>query len=93
MARYRLVFVPIAALIIALLSYGFASSKATAGSPAAPGGTAAGTVQDPAAQVQAPDSGAVAGAVDTSDTDTRIAFWQNRIKANPGSDAQYQYLG
>ncbi|MGZ8515099.1 MAG: tetratricopeptide repeat protein [Candidatus Limnocylindrales bacterium] len=93
MARYRLVFVPIAALIIALLSYGFASSKATAGSPAAPDGTAAGTVQDLAAQVQAPDPGAVAGAVDTSDTDTRIVFWQARIKANPGSDAQYQYLG
>ncbi len=93
MARYRLAFVPIVALIVALLSYGFVASKQAGGPPGSSDPSGAAAVQDPAAQVQAPDAGLGAGAVDTSDTDTRIAFWQTRIKANPSSDSQYQYLG
>ena len=93
MARYRLALVPILALLVALLSYGFGSSAASGSTPTAADGTGTATVQDPAAQVQAPDAGPATGLVDTSDTDARIAFWQDRLKANPDSDAPYQYLG
>jgi tetratricopeptide (TPR) repeat protein len=33
------------------------------------------------------------GASDPGETDRKIAFWQQRIKDNPNSDAEYQYLG
>jgi tetratricopeptide (TPR) repeat protein len=96
-ARFRLAFIPIAALIVALLSNGLAASK-VADPRSVPGVSAAPTVQVPAAQVPAApvpgaDAGLGAGAVDTSDLDARIAFWQARIKANPSSDTQFQYLG
>ena len=103
MARYRLAVVPIAALLVALLSYGVASSSASGSSPAQVAGSGTPTVQDPAAQVPPADAGpAAAGSVaagsaavtvDTSDTDARISFWQSRLKADPASDAPYQYLG
>ena len=96
MARYRLALIPIAALIVALLSHGVAALTTTAIPPApidAAGAVGAASGQDPAAQIQAPDPGPATGSVGRSDTDTRIAFWQDRIKANPSSDAQYQYLG
>lgn len=90
MLRNRLLFVPLGALLIALLSYGFASSHATESSPTPP---VAAVVQDPAVVVGLPEGGAATGTVDTTDTDARIAFWQARIKANPSSDSQFQYLG
>ena len=90
MPRNRLLLVPLGALVIALLSYGFASSKAAA--PTA-NPSAAPVVEDPAAQVGLPEAAGGTGAVDTSDTDRRIAFWQTRIRANASSDSEYQYLG
>lgn len=82
--------VPLGALAIALLSYGFASPRA-AGPTVSP--SAATVAEDPATRIAPPEGTGGTGAVDTSDTDNRIAFWQARIKANPSSDTQYQYLG
>ena len=90
MSKNRFLFLPIGALVIALLSYGLAAFGGANGPPVRPV-TAA--VQDPVTQPELPAAGAAFGEVDTSDTDSRIAFWQARIKANPHSDAQYQYLG
>jgi tetratricopeptide (TPR) repeat protein len=83
--------VPLGALVLALLSYGFASPRAA---PAVTNPSVAAVDLDPAAQIALPDAAAGGTrAVDTSDTDTRIAFWQARITANSSSDTQYQYLG
>ncbi len=102
MARFRLALLPIAALVIALTSYGFVTAT-PAGTAAPSDPTAGAAIANPAGQV--PPDGAADGAaggaadgaagavVDTSDTDARLAFWQARIKVNPDSDAQYQYLG
>ena len=90
MSKNRFLFLPIGALVIALLSYGLAAFGGANGPPVRP---VTAVVQDPVTQPELPAAGAAFGEVDTSDTDSRIAFWQARIKANPHSDAQYQYLG
>ena len=90
MPKNRFLFLPIGALVIALLSYGLAAFGGAHGRPSRP---ATAVVQDAVTQPELPAAGAAFGAVDTSDTDSRIAFWQARIKANPDSDSQYQYLG
>lgn len=92
MPRRRLALIPIGALVIALLSYGFASSRTADGSPGI-GSAPVAAVQDPAARVALPEAAQPVGGVVTTDTDTRIAFWQARINATPDSDTQYQYLG
>lgn len=50
-------------------------------------------VQDPVTQPEPPAAGTGVGTADPADTDNRIAFWQQRIRANPSSDVQYVYLG
>jgi len=47
----------------------------------------------PASAQQVPPNVQTLRGADTADTDRRIAFWLARIKANPTSDQQYQYLG
>lgn len=90
MSTRRLVFIPIAAAVIALASYGFTALDDRAVPPAGP---VAAAVQDPGTQPVLPADATAIGAAGPSDTDSRIAFWQDRIKANPSSDVQYQYLG
>lgn len=103
MAKTRFALVPAAALMIVLGSHvvtgAMGSTGLNAGSTGdlgSPPGNPPGVVQDPSRAVSSSVDngfGPGAGAVDTSDTDRRIAFWQGRIKANPTSDSQYQYLG
>lgn len=89
MKRIRLAFIPIGALGVALLSYGLGPFNGPAPSPA----PADVTTVNPAAELAVPvDAVAVAPQADT-DTDQKIAFWQERITANARSDVQYQYLG
>jgi tetratricopeptide (TPR) repeat protein len=87
--RFRLALIPIGAIVIAALSYGLASS----GDGAVP---ASGAQSNALLAVEEPALPADAGAVvpnAATDTDRKIAFWQDRIAANPRSDVQYQYLG
>ena len=90
MPTKRLVSIPIAAAVIALASYGFTALDDGAGPPAGP---VAAAVQDPGTQPGLPPDATAIGVAGPSDTESRIAFWQDRIKANPSSDVQYQYLG
>jgi tetratricopeptide (TPR) repeat protein len=87
--RFRVALIPIGAIVIAALSYGLApSNDATA--PAT--GTQA-TTQNAADQPALPAGAEAIVPAGSTDTDRKIAFWQERIKANPNSDVQYQYLG
>lgn len=95
-ATKRFLLLPVGAAVIALLSYGFDVVHSTTGQGAGRVPTttfAPATVVDPLALPEPPGADTAINAVDESDTDNRIAFWQARIKANPSSDAQYQYLG
>ncbi len=76
--------------MVVLLSYVLLVQGSASGRPNVPRTT---TVQDPVTQPEAPAVGTGIGTADTADTDNRIAFWLGRIKANPTSDQQYQYLG
>jgi len=88
--RNRLLLLPIGAIVLVLLSHGLAALNGTTSPPNLPAPVA---VQDSVSQPELQAAGTAVGAVDTSDTDRRIAFWQLRIKANPTSDSQYQFLG
>ena len=90
MPKNRFLYLAIGAAIIALLSYGLAAFNGANHRPDRP---VAAIVQDPVTQPGLPAAGTAIGAVDTSDADSRISFWQARIKANPSSDTQYEYLG
>lgn len=90
MLKKRFLLIPIGAVVVALLSYRLAGFD---GANSRPNRPAAAVVQDPVTQPGLPAAGTAIGAADISDTDSRISFWQARIKANPKSDAQYQYLG
>jgi tetratricopeptide (TPR) repeat protein len=93
MARHRLLLLPVAALLVAGLSYGV-SAAGRQGVPRDPGAAPrAAALADPVTQVAGPGTGTAVRPDAVSDTDRRIAFWQDRIRANPASDVQYQYLG
>jgi tetratricopeptide (TPR) repeat protein len=80
---------PLAAIVVVVLSTAFFTLTAN-GRPNRPTSAA---VQDPVTQPEPPAAGTGVGTTDPADTDNRIAFWQQRIKANPSSDVQYVYLG
>ena len=90
MHRTRFLLLPIAAVTIAVLSYGVGAFE---GATAPPSEHSVSTAQDPVSQPALPADGTAIGLAGSTDTDSRIAFWQGRIKANPSSDVQYQYLG
>ncbi len=90
MPKNRYLLLPIGAVVVALLSYGLGALNGANGQPSRP---VTAIVQDPVTQPDLPAAGTAIGAIDTTDTESRISFWQERIKANPNSDTQYQYLG
>jgi tetratricopeptide (TPR) repeat protein len=88
--RFRLVLIPIGAIAIVALSYGLApTGDATA--RRITGGQVA--TLNPVDQPPLPADAAVIVPAGSTETDARIAFWQERIASNPTSDVQYQYLG
>ena len=87
--RNRYLLLPLGAIVVVLLSYALVAVGGASGRPNPSGPT---TVEDPN-QPQPPGAGTGLGGADTADTDRRIAFWQERLKANPASDSAYQYLG
>lgn len=89
MRRFRLALIPIGAIVIAALSYGLAPSGVGIDPPDGVQSNAALPVEEPVLPADA--AAIVAG--DSTDTDQKIAFWQDRIDANPRSDVQFQYLG
>jgi tetratricopeptide (TPR) repeat protein len=96
MVTKRLLLVPVGAVLIAALSYGYSAfaSPAAPQPPQAPeAAQPSAALADPVTQVAQPGAGTAVQAESTTDTDARIEFWQDRIKANPTSDTQYQYLG
>jgi tetratricopeptide (TPR) repeat protein len=90
MIRTRIPLLPAAAIVVVLLSYGLVALGGASGRTARPASAA---VQDPVTQPEPPAVGTGIGAADPADTDSRIAFWQQRIRTTPGSDQQYMYLG
>lgn len=88
MNKTRLALIPLAALVIALLSYPLGPFNA-AGDPV----EAQAVVVNPAAQPPVQGEAADVSAAGSADIDRRIAFWLDRIRDNPNSDLQYQYLG
>ena len=90
MFKNRFLLLPIGALVVVLLSYALVAIGGVSGRPNVPTRAEA---SDPVTQPQPLAAGTAIGAVDTTETDSKIAFWQGRIKANPSSDSQYQYLG
>jgi tetratricopeptide (TPR) repeat protein len=89
--RFRLALIPIGAVVIATLSYGL-GQPGNADTAAQASGSQASTLH-PAEQPALPADAAAIVPTGSTDTDRKIAFWQGRIAANPGSDVQYQYLG
>lgn len=90
MRRYPLALIPLGALVVAALSYGLAP---TGDATALPVAGAQATSLNPADQPALPADAAAIVPAGSTDTDSKIAFWQDRIAANPRSDVQYQYLG
>ena len=88
--RNRYLLIPLGALLIAVLSYGLTAFSGARATPIPP--TSA-VDSNTATQLGAPGSGSGIGASDPGETDRKIVFWQQRIKDNPNSDAEYQYLG
>ena len=88
--RYRRLLLPLGAVVVVGLSYALLAIGGASGRPPRPSSAA---VQDPVTQAEPPAIGTAIGAADTADTDRRIAFWLERIRSNPSSDQQYQYLG
>jgi tetratricopeptide (TPR) repeat protein len=88
--KLRLALIPLGAILVALLSYGTGFFGAATEPPVQA------SVVNPVAQPVVPPEAAPIAPSDPgapTDTDRKIAFWQVRIEANPGSDVQYQYLG
>ena len=88
MRKNRYLLLPLGALVAALASYGLGSLDPRPSSEL----EARAVVENPAAQPAVPAE-AAAVALGETDTDERIAFWQDRIEANPSSDLHFQYLG
>jgi tetratricopeptide (TPR) repeat protein len=88
--KNRLLLLPIGAVVVVVLSYGLVALSGASGRPNRPTTV---SVSDPVTQPQPAAAGTAVGPVDTSETDTKIAFWQKRIKETPNSDSPYQYLG
>ena len=88
--RNRYLLLPLGAIVVVLLSYAMLAIGGANGRPNRPPSAA---VQDPVTQPEPPAAGTGFGSADPADTDRRIAFWQQRINANPTSDQQYVYLG
>lgn len=104
MANRRLFLIPAGALIAVALSYAVSAIAAPAGTFPRTDVVSGGVVEPSAGVGSAPianslnepvraGSGTAVGSAGSGDTDRRIGFWQERIKANPSSDVQYQYLG
>jgi len=85
----RLAILPLGAIAIVVLSYGLGAFGSASAAPPAQRAS----VDDPVSRPAVPAEAAAVGRGGATDTDQRIAFWQERIKANPSSDLQYQYLG
>jgi len=81
---------PVAALLLVVAVQSWPQPVTPASAPAPPpAGEGTDSLSDltPAGELVA-----VAG-VDTADTDQRIAFWQERLRATPTSDTSWTYLG
>ena len=90
LTRNRYLLLPLGAIVVVLASYALLALGGANGRPNRPTSAA---VQDPVTQPEPPAVGTGIGTADPTDTDNRIAFWQQRIKASPNSDQQYAYLG
>jgi tetratricopeptide (TPR) repeat protein len=88
--RFRFALIPIGAIVVAVLSYGLSPSGDSTPPPVS---GAQSTALNPADQPPLPAEAAAIAPAASTDTDRKIAFWQDRIAANPTSDVQYQYLG
>jgi tetratricopeptide (TPR) repeat protein len=88
--RFRLALIPVVAIVVAVMSYTLAPTRDATG-PAVSGAQA--SLSNPADQPALPADAAAIAPAGTTDTDRKIAFWQDRIAATPTSDVQYQYLG
>ncbi len=93
MAKNRLLLLPLGALLVAALSYGVTALGAPDVAEESHAAAQGATLADPVSQPDGPGAGTAIGVAGPTDTDERIAFWQKRIRANPTSDTQYQYLG
>ena len=88
-SRNRYLFVPVGALLVVVLTYGLTAFD---GARARPIGPTSADDSSAATELGAPGSGSGVGG-NPAETDRKIAFWQQRIKETPNSDAAYQYLG
>ena len=88
--RNRTLLLPLGAIAAVALSYALLAVGGTNARPSRPTSAA---VQDQVTQPEPPAAGTGIGTADPADTSRRIAFWQDRISANPNSDQQYVYLG
>ena len=88
--RNRTLLLPLGAIAAVALSYALLAVGGTSARPSRPTSAA---VQDQVTQPEPPAAGTGIGTADPADTSRRIAFWQDRISANPNSDQQYVYLG
>jgi tetratricopeptide (TPR) repeat protein len=86
----RYLLVPLGALLVVALSYGLTAFSGTRARPTLPTFI---DEPDTTTQLENPGSGSGVGAAEPGDTDRKIAFWLQRIKNDPNSDAAYQYLG
>lgn len=88
--RTRFLMIPLGAMLVVVMSYGLTVLSGPRAGRVPPT-----SAEDPntATQLGAPGSGSAIGASDPRETDRKIAFWQERIKDNPNSDSEYQYLG
>jgi tetratricopeptide (TPR) repeat protein len=91
--RFRYVLLPAAAIALVVAVQLFSQMSAPASPAVAPVPAAEGPGADPLTNVTPGDAPVVAAAVDTSDTDRRIAFWQDRLQQTPRSDTAWTYLG
>jgi tetratricopeptide (TPR) repeat protein len=100
--RARYVLLPMAALAV-VVAMNLWSQAAVPVAPVAPvaqvapvdlsGPAAPAEGVDPLTDITPTEQGLPFAGVDTSDTDSRIAFWQARLAATPTSDTSWTYLG
>ena len=92
--RFRYLALPLVAVLIVaavqLWPRDAASNTAPASAVAAAPAPAA--AADPLTDITPTDQIAPVAGVDTSDTDRRIAFWQDRLREQPQSDTAWSYL-